>query len=245
MIRGTDLDMPTAQCLRALNPLQGLKLKGGFGQGTLDAALRCHGQSLRKLSLILHDSTVLSYHQAREIQERCPRLEEIKLRVCRHQGGPEGVAVYRALGRMPRLRRAILFLDVDVPSPLDARELAVPENIEQIRELLINLALDETLARAIFLEITDIAHSPLERLTIRSYGPHLGILNPWIYGYRAAVWRWVCTRYGAGGEVTVHQSGDLEYHKARMRGDAQYAPDGIRAVWAELWPRRGEDWTDD
>ncbi|KAL2166913.1 hypothetical protein VTG60DRAFT_2021 [Thermothelomyces hinnuleus] len=71
--------------------------------------------------------------QARTIQQRWPRLEDVQLRVRRRQGGPEEVAVYRTLGRLPRLRRATVVLDCRVPLSDSAG------GAERLRKTFVNL----------------------------------------------------------------------------------------------------------
>lgn len=80
----------------------------------------------------------------------------------RRQGGPEEVTVYRTLGRLPRLRRATLLLDCRAPFSDPAGDA------ERVRKTLVNLAVDETLARAIFHEISAAANAPLQRLRLET-----------------------------------------------------------------------------
>ncbi|KAG7288124.1 hypothetical protein NEMBOFW57_007647 [Staphylotrichum longicolle] len=123
------LDKPTSLLLAAMPPLHGLTLTGHFGALTLDALLRRHGPTLRKLAFLPapinpdkgdedDDDAPLRpirrFHLRRspapppvhdtmalapQLARHCPRLHSLRLRVRRHRGGPAEVAVYRALGQ--------------------------------------------------------------------------------------------------------------------------------------------------
>ena len=110
------VDGRTSLLLRSVPPLQELRLGGGFGIQAFHTVLHRHGPTLRKLHLLPPSSTSRINDFAYNIPAHFTRLETLRLRIQRQQGKPEEVAVYRALAKLPRLRRATLVLDCYVPS---------------------------------------------------------------------------------------------------------------------------------
>jgi hypothetical protein len=253
-------DRSASLFLRAVPPLEVLKLDGGnLSRETFEAVLRRHGHSLRKLRLFspfgddVAADVDVDLYRVRLIQQRCPRLEVVQLRVRRRQGGPEEVAVYRTLGRLPRLRHATLVLDCHVPLN-DATD-----DLERLRKGLINLAVDENLTRAIFHKIFGGSNSPFQRLRLETcsedmFNADWGELQDW------AIWigrSWVCTKNETRGEIRVHEdhADQAEQERNGIRDDLQVMRDELEQfnydwfdgtdLWTELWPRRAEDWRDD
>ncbi|KAL2022454.1 hypothetical protein VTK56DRAFT_5283 [Thermocarpiscus australiensis] len=255
--RGNDsrsLDEPASLFLLAVPPLEVLEISSFVGKRTIEAALRRHGQTLRKLHLSPdHKELVLSRGQVREIQQRCPKLEDIQLLIRRHHGGPEEVAIYRTLGRLPRLRRVALQLDCRLSSP-PCRE----NRDEDLRKMLINFAVDEALARAIFREIcATAAGTRLERLKLEVDVPSDIGERYGCSGFRdLAKWvgrSWVCTRTdstrrGAGrSDVTVREVlvDRWWWEHIREDDDLDWVEPECLDAWSAIWPRRAEDWRDD
>jgi hypothetical protein len=243
----THLDQPAALFLRNLPPLQTLILRGCFGRNTVNAVLRCHGPTLRKLHLLSprgdgHTNLDIDVVRVREIQQRCPRLEDVELRVRRRQGGPEEVAVYRTLGQIPRLQRAALLLDCHSP-------YQEPEgDVARVRKTLVNLALDASLAKAIFHELASVAaNHPLKRLTLKpdvsdsvaEQYPEIDELGRWIGR------SWTCTRRETSGEVTVREIGFDATERQYIRNNLEMVEYEDEDVWGALWPNKGGDWQDD
>ncbi|KAH6844613.1 hypothetical protein B0I37DRAFT_343081 [Chaetomium sp. MPI-CAGE-AT-0009] len=241
------VDQSTASFLQTLPPLQRLKLHGHFGSITVEAVLRRHGSTLRKLHLLPyrskdHDDLDTEAGHVREIQQRCPRLEHVELRVRRRQGGPEEVAVYRTLGKIPRLRRATLLLDCRSPFLEPARDL------ERVRKTLVNLAVDESLAVAIFHEITAATAScRLEHLTLKpdtedtisEVYPEIDYFGKWIGR------SWALTRHGPRGNVRVREIDVVPGFRQSVRDDLEMIEYQGEDVWDGLWPNKGGDWRDD
>lgn len=129
------------------------------------------------------------------MQQRCPRLRDIRMRVRRRQGGPEKVAVYQALGRLPRLERATLVLDCN------GRRIDWPgEGPERLRDIFVNFAVDETLARAIIREIASsmaAGHAPLQRLRLetREYVANALLCPDDSYWVSWLARSWMCVRH--------------------------------------------------
>ncbi|KAK4039969.1 hypothetical protein C8A01DRAFT_46625 [Parachaetomium inaequale] len=242
------LDEPASQILQAVPQLEALKLSGCFGRRTFEAALRRHGQTLQKLSLIHcaddDDNDVdgdgggymLRNGCVRAIQQRCPRLEDVRLHVRRRGGGPD---------ELPRLRRAVLWLDCRVP-PGD-----VAYRAETIRKAMANCAVDEALARAIFQEMAATASAPLQRLKLETDLP-VRIVDG-LPGFRdVATWigrSWVCTRDETRGEVMVRETTDERDSVSRnsLRGNLELVDQECKDAWGEIWPPRAEEseWRDD
>jgi len=120
------------------------------------------------------------------------------------------------------------------------------DQADQIRKTLVNLAVDEALACAIYDEITAAAGLRLEHLRLETETRHL--LNKDYYEMQEwAAWigrSWVLDRNDMRAEVAVREAKgrmDRDYLRGRLR---RVEVEG-RDVWTELWPARGEDWRDD
>lgn len=259
------LDQPVGLFLQALPPLEALTLEKYFGTHSVDAALSRHGPTLRKLRLLPydggkdHNDVDIDAARVRDIQQRCPRLEDIELRVRRRQGGPEEVAVYRTLGRIPQLRRATLLLDCRSPyrDPTHNRNVHhgtlmayhEPEgDVERVRNTLINLALDETLATEIFQKIISATpNCPLERLTLKpgirdiiaAQFSEIDDFGRWIGR------SWALRRHATSGEVRVREIDVNQGEREYVHEDLEIVRYQGEDVWRTLWPNKGGDWKDD
>lgn len=104
-------------------------LSGPIREEAFDTTTIHHAEQLRKLEFtglpmeggrnvhVRHafaDQFVLSRVRAEQLSRRCFQLKELRLRVSRMQGGEGEVAVYRHLGKMPRLARLIITLHCSV-----------------------------------------------------------------------------------------------------------------------------------
>ncbi|KAK3904978.1 hypothetical protein C8A05DRAFT_13191 [Staphylotrichum tortipilum] len=240
---GVSLDEPTARLLKAVPPLEGLTLTGRWGEQVFEAVVGRHGPTLRLLRLlrdpqnVVYGDVEVDAHRAHAICQRCPRLEDVKLRVRRRQGGPEEVAVYRALGQLRHLRCTTLVFDCRTPRQGGTE-------IDRIRKTLVNLAVDETLTRAIY-EITTATDLRLGRLRLETEtGPIVAAEFPQLQDWAAWIGRsWVLDRDDTRGEVALR--------KAKGKKDRNYLREKLvrvdfrgRDVWEEMWPARGDDWRD-
>ncbi|KAK3303738.1 uncharacterized protein B0T15DRAFT_569218 [Chaetomium strumarium] len=254
------LEQPAGLFLQAVPPLRALTLGDCFSRHTFTTVLFRHGQSLHKLHLYLdsdddeHDDAGFDAGWVREIQQRCPRLEDVRLPVRRRQGGAEEVAVYQTLGQLPRLRRATLLLDPRAP-----RSDPLTGDVGGVRKTLVNLAVDEQLARAIFWAISSAATAPLQRLRLETRVEDVFAERYWeLQDWARWIGRsWVCTRREPLGEVVVREIGDNKAKRevGNLGDELQVLRDELEQfeydlfdgtdVWNELWPRRAEDWRDD
>lgn len=186
-----------ASFLRSLNPLSVLAISGSVGSDVFDVIMERHGRTVRKLYLepdASADLVVLSPSEISRIRHGCLMLEHLTLSIPRTKGNAQEVAIYKALGTLPKLQSISLTLDASYSDP-SASQQETPVNpcfdpFDQaffddragvlrrvrngyIREAFINSALDEKLARAIFHTISaskPLGAFPLERLTLRVMG---------------------------------------------------------------------------
>ncbi|KAL2144349.1 hypothetical protein VTI28DRAFT_9173 [Corynascus sepedonium] len=237
----TDIfDPPSSLLIRSLPSLEVLKIDGFFGKETVSVILRRHGQTLRKLHLIPEDiSTVGDGDLVHELQQWCPLLENVRLCVWRRQGGPREVAIYRALGRMPRLRRVELLLNCRLPVDETGDDFA------RVRKWLVNLAIDEVLVRVIFDKISAAAGTPVLkylRLEMAAFDPHpdFEYWSKWLQR------DWICERNEMRGEVVVREIGESEGAKTVLRRALERVEMDGRDLWSDIWPRAAdsEDWMD-
>ncbi len=253
------VDGPVSRFLQAVPPLGVLQLRGYFGKATLEAALGRHGRAVRKLAQVpcgpwdddmIRDGNagfLFGPEHIREFELRCPGLEEVWFRLPRSGGGPEEVAMYRALGRLPRLRRLRLVFDCCPP----VSEGAAESRADKICRVLTNTAVDGTLARTIFNEIAATSDAPLEHLWLEmdtqdasdlagESDRSLARLLDWVGQYV------VCLRDAPGGALKVREVGvDSDWMKS-MRDDLEGQTTAeCRDAWNRLWPRRNGDWRDD
>ncbi|KAG7044110.1 hypothetical protein JMJ77_0011927 [Colletotrichum scovillei] len=233
------------------------------------------GFALRTLDLqsnLLETADPFNARAVSLIAQRWPLLEDLAIRVRRSKGDEEEMAVYVALGRLRRLRKLHLRLmpmqrgwqfpeDRTVQSPREyvvprethgegAENQLNPNDRENYRDLLINIALDETLARAIFHAISTEGgtsqHQNLEKLQLR--------VDDWLWaeqllGRRGEVAAF-CSILGRPWDVRrdprfEHRSEVsvllVEDKFNNLRATAGMVPDLMESllheVFREIWPR--------
>ncbi len=244
------VDWKTSLFLQAVPPLQELRLGGGFGIQAFHTVLHRHGPTLRKLHLLPPSATPRINDLAYNIPAHFTRLETLRLRIQRQQGDPEEVGVYRALAKLPRLRRATLVLNCYVPfdAPVyydvDAETKSQAE-VDWRHETLANSAVDGALARAIFDEMT-AAGAPLERLSIKTEPGAIGIHNFDVL-VRWVARSWVCEVPGHGKEGPVVwedlEAGWMGGSNLPFSWDAlEWVGQECKELWADIWPSKGGNW---
>ncbi len=294
------LDKPASLVLTNMPPLHGLTLTGHFGTLTLDALLHRHGPTLRKLhflpAVLNNDRSeeedddapirpIRRFHIRRstlptpvhntitlvpKLAQHCPRLESLRLRVNRHQGGPAEVAVYRALGQLllpGQLARLTLVLDcrvpaVYVPPDLDldlSRKEEVQYELEVearwSRDALVNCAVDGPLAKAVFEEIVaaaadaaggdgDRAAASLEWLRLEPEIPAMDFDTEFENMARWVGRTWVCQLGAGSGLVTkeVKRYDVWETRSVSFRRGLLEMDGRHTKIWDALWPSTGGDW---
>lgn len=141
------------------------------------------GPNLRKLCLGSRGRS-LQLQEIEHLAERCPLLDVLSLYIPRTKGNTDEAAFYRVLGRFGRLQNLTLFLNTTTPSVPDGQwepskygnpdsqlhsSFDEPEQQSdpwsddpyasgRVRDLLVNFAVDEGLARAIFQIISSAKH---------------------------------------------------------------------------------------
>ncbi|CAK7224594.1 hypothetical protein SCUCBS95973_005570 [Sporothrix curviconia] len=148
------LDSPAAfdKILLHASPLTEVCITGYFNQDSLDKLIGLHGPSLHTLSL---DSSSYPFmfdeETAQKLVDGCPQLQDLSLEVRRTYGNKGEVAVYRALSRLPQLRRVVFRLRlVFEPPAADFRKSRPSVIKEYAKDVLANSLINGKLTRAIF-----------------------------------------------------------------------------------------------
>jgi hypothetical protein len=184
----------TESFILSLPPLRNLKITGEYQQRTVDVAINHSGEVLRKLHLPLFDDHLPSPPEPSSpgfanpdflytIQQRCLVIEDLSLCMLRSQGDHREVAIYRGLGSIPTLRKIHLAIYCSQSFLWDRNDwrgtmkrfdnsttLSEQDKLDAMANALMDLAIDDTLARSIF-RATSAAKlpyaTPLERLNLR------------------------------------------------------------------------------
>jgi hypothetical protein len=181
---------------RSFEPLKQLSIVGPMDYQIVDAVLAHYGQSLRKLSLHPleaipfqpngRDPQDLPFHFTKDcvlqLRDQCPNLEELTILVKRNMSRASEAKLYKCFGEMKALRALSLILDCSNwrvtrdptyepdfdeqdREPVDAERQWL--KIGDVKETLINCAIDEALACSIWKTISQIKTGrPLERLKL-------------------------------------------------------------------------------
>ncbi|KAL5357327.1 hypothetical protein BJX96DRAFT_144270 [Aspergillus floccosus] len=244
-----------AAFISSLPPLQSLQLSTDLGQETFEAVIYHHGSALRKLHFVSYRSSydfVFTEDRVEDISMHCPQVEDLAVPVPRTKGDAQEVGIYRSLGTFRRLKRLTLFFDRSITlTPYWAGSIIAPK----ARDLLMNAAIDEELARSIFRTITE-AHPevrcPLEWLRLEPGGDGLTRFNHrWLHNLLCNILRYLsgrflCTRSprdDARDEVIVQEIGARE---RQIIGEL--APDSLgyfEEIFRDLWPEGTGDWRKD
>lgn len=195
-----DTESPAATFLASLHPLESLRLTGNIDNETVDSVITRHGPTLRSLTLepiggrgpstvSRHQLTTYGRERTLQLRDTCLRLETLSLPIRRQKGGRAEVAIYRALAEIPSLVDITLELNgrsggeeseprepfgdyfKDMLFYKQQRFLERPMHNGDAMEILLNCALDETLARAIWdVVATGKAGRPLRSLRLGPRG---------------------------------------------------------------------------
>jgi len=258
--------------LKNLNPLQRLDLSGLISDATFNIVLRCHGGTLRNLSVYPYRDeesrsplVVFSEAVVQRLAEQCPYLEQVELPINRTRGDSRETGIYRALSRLPRLKRAFLRLrfsigpdeeywdeETDGEYPLSFSFSGEEIPFAYLREAFSNSAIDATLALSIFNLISSggsLRYLKLE--TSRKMGRNApGYYGPFCNILRWFNRSWVCKR-DAQGRVTVRE---LDRKGTAYAGEEwqylseepQYQGEEIyQQVFNDIWPQRTPEWWKD
>lgn len=255
-----ELYSATQVFLKNVPPLRSLRLSKHFDQATLEVALQTHGQTLQRLLLTgKRKIWLISMDVVEMIQRYCPVLEELYLPVKRSAGNAQEVAIYRALGSMHGIKRLYLtFHQTNVRLPLGyvSQDQANPRD-HDVRDALINFAVDEKLASSIF-QIMSSSKAPgmrqLEYLELRAeeklIAGYRGYYNERVFEYLRR--SWVCKRIERDDNhthaCTVQELDkeavlDREYDERAGEYDRRLDEDEER-IFRSIWPGDGA-WKDE
>ncbi|KAH9909902.1 hypothetical protein F4778DRAFT_713319 [Xylariomycetidae sp. FL2044] len=237
-----EADAASALLFEALPPLVEISLFYNLDIKTFTAILCRHGNSIRKLELLPKDTKrfVISHDRVDAITKQCPNLLKLKLVVPRTEGNEQEVALYRSLGQLQALRRVTLHLDyshTESPGAKPANgDFGQTRINKRLRSMLINTAIDSTLATAIL------------RL-LRSNNPNLEYLKLATGG--SGYWKeynmerieermtrsWICRL--DRGRVTVKK---IKKHQRYAAESSPIISKENKSTWESIWPGTSDRW---
>ncbi len=252
-----------SRLIAALRPssLRSVHLEGEITGGLVDAVLLRQGTSLRQLSWDAHhnpyhdgdDDTsrpvVLNPALAARLADTCLDLERGRFTMMRTMGDAQECAVYRELGRLPRLKHLALNLHFTTPpARMDFASPKLPRPF--VRQVLENAAIDAGLARAVF-DVVAGSNGPLQHLQLlprrmvtmdspASYDSKFHTLVRWLTR------SWVCDLPIRGADCTHLEVRELAPQETADAGKVwEGLGQGIRTEWdrvygeafGDLWPQ--------
>lgn len=234
-----DVQSAASAFICKLRPLSTIKLTGTPGSSIVDIVLEYHGRTLRSLRLDRLQPTSFMVDQLRT---SCPLLEDLALTINRQRGNPDEKNTYKALGKISKLRNLFLYLDCSIASC----------HVDYAADALINTAVDESLALAIFLTISDAKPKgalPLQEVKLYTTSRNIGQFNNIgkIYGHVGR--SWVVERNPRDDSAHKPIARELG-RRAREAREAKYPIilDGpTMAILGEAWPECQDgkaDWQD-
>lgn len=247
-------DDTTVLFLQALPPLKAVRLSHLVGHKAFAAVLHYHGNSVQKFHFLPHRSyqmlddlphLIISERNIEQFVQFCPKLEDVKLIVHRTRGDERELVIYKALGRIPRLKRVSLLFEYAGhahASPLGLWTSVLKDKREYICDGFVNAAIDSSLALSIFQAISDSNNKSLE-LKLQLYEG--SCISPYFYNeptlHRFLCWigrKWVCTRSVPGAEVTARE---LDRHKRlsvgiSLKEDPSDQVATYKRIWRDIWP---------
>ncbi|KAK4677943.1 hypothetical protein QC764_303170 [Podospora pseudoanserina] len=248
-----DMHNNLGQLLSVLPHLDTLKLSGNLDETTFQGIHDGPRLALRKLQI--YPFAPLDHSKVRQLIQWCPNLEDVRLRLAR-EAGPHETAIYRLLGRLPRLRRVVLQFvcpEPQYPPPISAIMDLSWDKFRDVRKALVEIAVDETLARAIFRKIA-ARKCPLERLKIkclpiqdsaRALRSYHAVSSSYDASWEDIVEvvggrTWICTRQDVESpEVEVREvtketgSRDKALECLKKTDDQE-----VKELWKQVWPPR-------
>ncbi|KAK7964024.1 hypothetical protein PG996_008288 [Apiospora saccharicola] len=196
MEQGAPGSQSPATFLARLRPLESLRLTGNINDGTIDSIIAQHGPTLRSLTLDpisgrsrsagpWHQPSTYGRDRILQLRDACPRLEKLSLPIRRQMGERDEVDIYRALAEIPSLTDITLelrgyhreeagpiepFGDPFKDMPFE-KKAPMPDEVPlrngDVMKTLLNCAMDEALARAIWdVMATGKAGRPLRSLQL-------------------------------------------------------------------------------
>jgi len=264
------------QLFEGLDRLQFLTLEGYISNETFDIILCCHGGSLRNLSMEPHrdyDSqnplVVFSEAVVQRMAEKCPNLEQVQLPINRTRGDIQETGIYRALSRLPRLKRAFLELrysigpdeefwneekDGEHPFTLYLEAQEIP--FVYLREAFSNGAVDASLALSIFNlissggSLTYLRLEPSRKITTGNPpGQFLCMFRNMLRWFNRS---WVCKR-DIRDRLTVRELDEKGTVVAGKEWEYQFSDEEegreedeiFGDVFRDIWPQKTSKWWND
>lgn len=261
------LDELAGHVLYALHPLQVIELTGCVAEKTFSAILSSHGSALRKLKFVASRNSrtqpkmfLLGTHQIQDLSTSCPGITELTTKVQRTRGDVQEVQLYRALGALPRLEKVALVLDCcdfedDMEPPTNVMGSPSRVTQEQVRELLINAAVDAGLSISIFQAISANNNS-LQQLVLKVTNTGYSVTKDMV---TSQVLRWIGRSWLCCRNPSKEKSFATQEIDSVDRSDPwgivwnldreleQYEALWSRA-WLDLWPNGGggkKDWKEE
>ncbi|KAG9251249.1 uncharacterized protein F5Z01DRAFT_287660 [Emericellopsis atlantica] len=273
--RGTTKDL--CSVIKALRPLRSLHLGRTNSRAIFDALLGAHGPHLRELSL--DEPIVLTSQNAHRLAKVCSRLRELNVTIRRSGGDESEVAFYKALGHLSRLESVSITLDCtrpdsDITGLIKSGEFSTDKydretSIRLVQDALVNVAIDEDLARSIFLAIARTQKRRADEIGLRQFmlrrvvvecpdsnlfdsHSEFSTLLQWLRGH------WVCESsvglgdpdciFNPGGQArTIVTARDKGAQRKTQYEDWLFAyldeiDPLVEDAWLRLWPCEHGEW---
>jgi hypothetical protein len=258
-LRSSQTILALARSLVAsLRPLSELIVDDQWSIHILQAAYQRHGASLQtlRLSKSMRLATDEAAFVLKEIRDQCPVLTDLEINIIRDQGSLTEMAVYKTFATFPSLRRLTLGLrtklyglprgQIDFDD-FDKRKFeGTPYG--EIRKVLIDQAVDETIARTVFHLVSSRDRScgieELELMTHnRAYG--YGSKSPLhgLIGYVCQSWSVrLGIRDDRPGEIVIREMGIKD--RERRYPEPRDLHPRLKKIIRRIWPG-GENGTSD
>ncbi|KAK6196622.1 hypothetical protein LQW54_011362 [Pestalotiopsis sp. IQ-011] len=254
------LDKIVSHMLDLLEPLQELSMLDYVGPRTLHSVLGHHSTSLRKLELVPTANTRMAMTlrgHIEDIRQKCRGLRELSLTIPRTKGDQDEVDMYCNFGKFRHLTDLSLLFDCSNQRWRDLEEPPPPPAL--VRDILVNAAVDSTLAQSIFRTIRaadSLSPSPLQTLRLRvDTSAFMHVWNDYEFSSMVG-WigrSWLCQRQsqydGVQGIAAVElQVQHRQAYRQLMDDDWELSflhGSVYEKVWKELWPGGNGDWMDD
>ncbi|KAL3471351.1 hypothetical protein BJX99DRAFT_250522 [Aspergillus californicus] len=248
-------DDAASSLLSCLPPLSSLHLSGfPTPEKTFNSILQYHGASLQTVSLISPGdscTTPITVRQLKQLQETCPNVRDLRLPILRAQGNASEVAIYKTIGTFTHLTDLLLQLHLDAHEPRlepDLFDRSPTPPIIPTPEMLVNLAVDESLAQMVFSTIITAGARSLQRLRVK----RSSISIPYELGSIAPIMmrQWECTYLPGGGSRDQEHPSRIHVweigRKARLLRLIQGVELGVcEDAFRQLWPAVSANWQDD
>ncbi|KAF2785640.1 hypothetical protein K505DRAFT_368955 [Melanomma pulvis-pyrius CBS 109.77] len=260
--RCVEMDLAMERLLSCLRPLEQLSVRG-VGDASFEAALKQHGASLQCFRV---RGLTLSRQQITRLRNSCTNIRELRIEILRKENDNEEVQIYRTLGAIGTLEKLTLDLQCTAcryPIGPNEPEPSSPTWEVVIRDIFINTAMDEDLARSIFGEVlaaNDAIYDPLPpklsyvklQMADRSRVNGQSVVRGFRDTLRWIGSHWVCKRDPRDthrGRIIVEESARRDRLETGMgmSNDMNMVEGSIyfSEVWTLLWPETGKGWKED